>query len=246
MIYTKQPEEAEKIIHEAETKLPPLQAPMALALCCEKMGEMYGSSGNGTEMKKWNDAATKWYKKAEAAQPEDLSIKRRLTEFFLRSKQINEANNYLESIRKQDGGAKNAETAAWANRTLALVLASGTDRTQVSKALTLFEPDGQPVPAGQEGKKHRGDPEDLRVLARVLDMQKTVVHRKRAIEILESLTDQNLATSEDRFLLARLYEVIGDWPKARQKYDELNLRTRNLRDYGNPQSSTTLSRSIHT
>ena len=49
-------------------------------------------------------------------------------------------------------------------------------------------------------------------------MQKTVVHRKRAIEILESLTDQNLATSEDRFLLARLYEVIGDWPKARQKY----------------------------
>ena len=42
MIFTKQPDEAEKIIHEAETKLPPLRAPMALALCCEKMGEMYG------------------------------------------------------------------------------------------------------------------------------------------------------------------------------------------------------------
>ena len=59
------------------------------------MGEMYNGSGNGTEMKKWNDAARNWYKKAEAAQPEDLSIKRRLTEFFLRSKQINEAHNYL-------------------------------------------------------------------------------------------------------------------------------------------------------
>ena len=194
------------------------------------MGEMYSGSGNGTEMKKWNDAARNWYKKAEAAQPEDLSIKRRLTEFFLRSKQINEAHNYLEAIRKQNGGAKSAETAAWANRTLALVLASGTDRTQLNKALTLFEPDGQPVPAGQEGKKRRGDPDDLRVLVRVLDMQKTVVHRKRAIEILESLTDQNLATSEDRFILASLYEVIGDWPKARQKYVELDLRTRNLRD----------------
>ena len=154
--------------------------------------------------------------------------------------------NIWRRYGSKSGGAKNAETTAWANRALALVLASGTDRTQVSKALALFEPDGQPVPAGQEGKKHPGDPEDLRVLARVLDMQKTVVHRKRAIEILESLTDQNLATSEDRFLLARLYEVIGDWPKARQKYDELNLRTRNLRDYGNPQSSTNLSRSIHT
>jgi tetratricopeptide (TPR) repeat protein len=230
LIFTKQPGEAEKIIKEAETKLPPLRAPMALASCCERMGEMYGSSGNGIEMKKWNDAATSWYKKAEAAQPENLSIKRRLTEFFLRSKQIDEAHKYLEAMRKQNGGAKNAETAAWANRALALVLASSTDRTQLSKALTLFEPDGQPVPAGQEGKKRPGDPEDLRVLARVLDVQKTVVQRKRAIEILESLADQNLATSEDRFILAQLYEVIGDWPKARQKYDELNLRTKSRRD----------------
>ena len=61
-------------------------------------------------------------------------------------------------------------------------------------------------------------------------MQKTVVQRKRAIEILETLADQNLATSEDRFLLAHLYEVIGDWPKAREKYESWNLRTRNLRD----------------
>jgi cellulose synthase operon protein C len=230
MIDTKQPDEAEKIIHEAETKLPSLRAPMALAHCCEKMGEMYGSSGNATEMKKWNDAATKWYKKAESAQPEDVVIKRRLTEFLLRSKQIDEAKGYLESIRKQERVAKNTETTAWANRALALVLASGTDRTQVRSALALFEPDGQPVPAGQEGKSRPGDPEDLRVLARVLEMQKTAVQRKRAIEILESLTDQNLVNSEDRFLLAHLYEVIDDWPKARQKYDELDLRTRNLRD----------------
>ena len=100
----------------------------------------------------------------------------------------------------------------------------------MSKALALFEPDGKPVPAGQEGQERSADPEDLRVLARVLDMQKTLVHRKRAIEILETLADKNLATSEDRFLLAHLYEAIGDWPKAREKYRELNLRTRNLRD----------------
>ena len=87
-----------------------------------------------------------------------------------------------------------------------------------------------PFPLARRVKRRPGDPEDLRVLARVLDMQKTVVQRKRAIEILESLTDQNLVNSEDRFLLAHLYDVIGDWPKARQKYDELDLRTRNLRD----------------
>ena len=56
-----------------------------------------------------------------------------------------------------------------------------------------------PYPRVKRGEA--SDPEDLRVLARVLEMQKTLVHRKRAIEILESLTDKNLATSEDRFVL---------------------------------------------
>ena len=37
----KQPAEAEKVIQEAEAKLPPSKAPMALALCCEKMGRAY-------------------------------------------------------------------------------------------------------------------------------------------------------------------------------------------------------------
>ena len=229
LIFTKQPKQAEKAIHEAETKLAPLQAPMALAYCCEKLGQFYDSSGDVAEMKNWNDAAMTWYQKAESAQPDDLSIKRRLTEFFLRTRQINVARTYLEAIRKQEGRAKNAETAAWAKRSLALMLAGGADQTQASKALSLFEQDGKSVPAGQEGKSVE-DPEDLRVLVQVLDMQKTVIHRKRAAEILENLTTRNLATPEDRFSLARLYEALGDWPKARQKYQELTRITRNLKN----------------
>ena len=168
MIITKQPAQAAKVIQEAEVKLPPQRAPMALAWACEKMGEAYSGSGNDAEMKKWNDTARAWYEKARAAQPADLSINRRLAEFFFRSRQIDEAKKCLEVIRHQGGGVKNAETAAWANRTLAWVLANGADRTQVSKALALFEPDGKPVPEGQEGRK-LSDPEDLRVLARVLE-----------------------------------------------------------------------------
>ena len=53
---------------------------------------------------------------------------------------------------------------------------------------------------------------------------------KRAIEILESLIGRNLANADDRFLLARLYEINGDWPKARETYRELNLRTKTTRD----------------
>jgi tetratricopeptide (TPR) repeat protein len=234
MVFTKQMAEAERVIKDAETKLPPSKAPLALALCCEKMGRAYDGIDNA-EMKKWNGAERSWYEKAQAAEPADLSIKRRLTEFFLRTRQTDEAQKYLETIiRRQGGDAKNAETTAWANRELALVLASGTDRAQISKALAIFEPDGKPVPAGQEGKalerKNLRDPEDLRVLARVLDLQRTLVHRKRAIEILETLIDKNLATSEDRLTVAGLYETIGEWQKAQEKYRELNLRTRNVRD----------------
>jgi tetratricopeptide (TPR) repeat protein len=54
------------------------------------------------------------------------------------------------------------------------------------------------------------------------------VSRKRAIEILEKLADKK--TSEDRFLLARLYDETDDWPRAEENYRELNLRTRTIRD----------------
>jgi tetratricopeptide (TPR) repeat protein len=229
LIRAKEPKQAEKVIHEAETKIAPSQAPMAIALCCEKLGQFYEGSGDAAEMKNWNDAAVQWYQKAESAQPDDLLIKRRLTDFFVRTRQINVARTYLEAIKKQEGRARNAETAAWATRSLALILAGGADQAQASKALSLFEKDGKPVPAGQEGQSV-SDPEDLRVLVQVLDMQKTVVHRKRATEILEKLAIRSLATPEDRFALARLYEVLGDWPKARQKYQELTRRTRSLKD----------------
>jgi tetratricopeptide (TPR) repeat protein len=233
VILTKQPVEAENVIKDAQAKLPPSKAPLTLARCWDMLGRAYEGRDNAA-VKRWNDAARSWYEKAQAAQPEDLSIKRRLTEFFIRSKQTDEARKYLEAITKESSGSKNAETTAWAKRALALVLANGADRERLSKALAIFEPNGEPVPAGQEGKilerKNLLDPDDLRVLARVLDLQRTLVHRKRAIEILESLAAKNLATNEDRFSAARLYGAIGDWQKAREKYGELNLRSRNVRD----------------
>ena len=38
-------------------------------------------------MKQWYAEAKGWYEKAKAAHPDDLSIARRLTEFFRRTKQ---------------------------------------------------------------------------------------------------------------------------------------------------------------
>ena len=179
-----------------------------------------GSAYEGTdedETKQWYAKAKGWYEKAQAAHPDDLSIARRLTEFFRQTKQMAEVEAQLNAILKRGSNPQSAETVAWARRTLALTLASSTDPQRVRDALSILEPAGQTA-TGDQGAKALEDPEDLRVLARVLDAQKTIQHRKRAIEVLESLVDKNLANAEDRFLLARLHEISGDWPKAREAY----------------------------
>jgi cellulose synthase operon protein C len=222
MINTKQLPEAEKAIGDAEAKL----GPKALAQCCEWMGQAHESSESAADARKWNDKAMDWYKKAEAAQPADLEVKRSLTGFLLKNKKTEDARKYLNSILEQIGSVKDVKTRAWARRTLAQILAA---EGSLSEALAQFEPDRRPAAAGQEGMT-LDDPEDLRSLARILELRKSPVDCKRAIAILEALVAKNRATSEDRFALAHLYEINDDWPSALQKYRELSLSTKNLQD----------------
>ena len=124
LVFTaKQPQEAEKVIEEAKLKLSASLKPMALAECCEMMGRAYENGPAKADVKKWYDAARKWYEQAESAHDEDLWIKQRLTEFLLRSNQIGEAERYLDAII-QGGGGKSAKTAAWARRVRAEVYAA--------------------------------------------------------------------------------------------------------------------------
>jgi tetratricopeptide (TPR) repeat protein len=216
MVFTRQLVKAEQDVRSAETNLP--QAPLALAQCCDLVGQGYEEANTKDAMKKWYAEAKKWYEKALAAQPDDLSIRYALTEFFRRTKQVSEARSQLDAILKQSPGAKRKDIVAWANRIRALMAASDPNPQEVRKALSYFE-----------GKTDK-DPEDLRALVQVLNAQRTPEHRKRAIEILESLTAKKPANSEDQFLLAQLYELGHDWPKARATYDELSLQLKNPRD----------------
>jgi cellulose synthase operon protein C len=225
MVLTNQPEKAARAIQDAEAMLPQPQAPLALAQCCALMG-LANQAIDEASTKQWYARAKEWYEKAQAAYPDDLSIARRLTDFFLRTKQMGEVEAQLDAILKR---SQSAETVAWARRTLALTLASSTDNQQVRRALSILEQAGQATPGGQ-GAKAFEDPEELRALAQVLEAQKTIEHRKRAIDILESLVGKNPANVDDRFRLARLDEMSGDWPKALEVYRDLILRTKNSHD----------------
>ena len=187
------------------------------------MGRGYQASNAPDQAKKWYDQARQWFVKARAGRkdPNDPTIDRQLAAFFLRTNQIAEAQNQLSEMLRRKDGAGNAATVAWAKRNLALTYIAANPR-QPAKALAVLEEAGR-----QDGA---GEPDDLRILAKVLEAQRTPDHRKRAIEILNTLVNQNLANSEDRLLLAQIEEAAGEWNKARDQYRELILRTNNPRD----------------
>jgi tetratricopeptide (TPR) repeat protein len=219
LVLTKKLDKAAQAIAEAEATLPPAKAPLVLAQCYEMLGRAYEGNDEAKEKASYAEAR-KWYVNAQTAQPDNLTCARQLTDFYVRTRQITEAEAQLAAIRKRGTGPNNAEMVAWATRTLALIGASSTDPKRVRDALSLFGPDGHAAV----------DPDDLRVLARVLEAQKTVGDRKRAIGILQSLVDKKLANVEDHFLLARLYEISGDWLKARERYRALDAGAKTSRD----------------
>jgi tetratricopeptide (TPR) repeat protein len=225
---TKQPAKAAKAIKDAEAQLPESQAPLALAQCCTLLGRSYESSDED-QKKQWYAQAKRWYEKSLAAHPDDLSIARRVTDFFVQTRQMAEVEAHLEAIRNRGSNAQSAEIVAWANRTLARALASSPEPEKVRRALSILTPTSQAAASGP-GAKAIPDPEDLRALAFVLNAQRNVADRKRAIEIVESLVIKNLASPDDRFFLARLHETSGNWPKALDIYRDLILRTKNPRD----------------
>ena len=156
-------------------------------------------------MKRWYDRAKGWYEKAVAAHPDDMMIARRLTEFYVQTKQMNEVEAQLDPILKSAANPKNAEIKAWARRTLARSLASSTDPQRLAdaqrlrRALDILDPTA-PV---NKGKKGLDDPDDLRVLALVLAAHRSEPERKRAIAIIATLEDKKLASAEDLFFLAQ-------------------------------------------
>ena len=229
MILTKQPDKAEQAILDAEKNLPKPQVALTLAQGYELIGRAYETANREDATKKWYGEAREWYQKAQSDHPGDYSILRRQTEFYLRTKQMAEAEALLVDVLKRTAGRSNTDAYAWAKRTLALTYASRPGAERMHKALALFEPGGRTAPDGHEGEA-LADAEDLRILARVLDAQRTPEQLKRAIQILESLIEKNLANNEDRFLLGLLYEKSGDWSKAKEEYRGLNFRTKNARD----------------
>jgi len=224
LVSTKQIEKAERVVVDVEKTVganadAPEKAALAAAQCFDMVGQGHQAAAHEAQAASWYDKAKALYLKAQAAKPDDATLKRTYVEFLLRTNQLVEVETQLTALLNQSDDPKNAQELAWAKRTLALTLVARSelqrDYQQALKALHLF------APPGKADWKRPETPEDLRVLSRVYEAQKIIPYRREAIDVLEKLRDDGQATAEDRFLLARLHGADGDWARAQAEYREL-------------------------
>ncbi len=192
-----QKDKAEALVARAREKLPKDEAALAAAQCYEILGR--------------NERAQGLYEAALAARPKDLLVLRHLARFALRMGKLPQAERHLRTIVALQGKA--GGDTSWARRLLAVVLVAGGDYQQSRQALAVLgildRDQLRDLTAGETA-------EDLRAKALVLASQRTLAHKRRAIEILEGLSGKQ-PQAEDQFMLAQLYEAVGDARRAREQ-----------------------------
>jgi tetratricopeptide (TPR) repeat protein len=206
----KETQAAEKAVAEAASKIPPAQAPVALAQCYEMLG-------------KANEAASQ-YEAALAKAPKDLLLLLRAIEFYVRRGNFAQAEKLLNRIVDESVPAE-PDVVRDARRRLASILVTRGDHVSRQRATQLIEKNLEQSPASLE---------DLRSKALILTSDQKKRSRAEAVAILEKLLkDERLANVKGQpeamtnlrmqtlFLLSQLYATDENWGPANQVLREL-------------------------
>jgi cellulose synthase operon protein C len=190
--------EAESVVAQADKKLDNGKGKDLLVLgqCHELIGNL-------------DRAGSLYEKAASTAQPaETAAVLFQLARLRLRTNQPDKTKDLLHKILSLN--TTSAEQAASARGVLALLTAQegGNQKAEEALALLRVSRDGVAT-AGQVGTDA-----DLRARVLILATQASVPKRRQAIDLLVKLS---VAKPSDMFMLARLYESVGEWTKARNK-----------------------------
>jgi Tfp pilus assembly protein PilF len=185
-------EEALQTIEDAQKKLPIKNHRLAYAQCYEAVGRP--------------EKAEELLKDALSATPTDIPTIRAAAAFAIRTGKPKEAEGLLKQLVEMKHQAP--EEAAAARRLLGLVLASGgSDYEQKHKILADLGYLDQPRDGSVES------PDDKRTRAILLAAQGPRRSREEAIRLLEDISKLQPLTSADQFLLAQLYDSLGNKDK---------------------------------
>ena len=188
-------DDAHEVISEAAAKLPKDEVDLAVGQCYELIGDM--------------DAAEKSFVQARDAAPDDLGMTRALATFYVRTKQQDKAQQELTRlVKSKTAKDSDKEHVAWANRELAIIIASSGNYSDFQRAMAQLGPkDGRArVPLA-----------DKEAMARLLANRPEADSRMEATRILEEIKSETPLRSDAQLILARLYEVTGNWPQCRDE-----------------------------
>jgi predicted Zn-dependent protease len=185
--------QAEALIRELKPEASGQQANLIQAGCYEALGQA--------------DRARELFAVVLKEQPDDPETQARVAGYFLRTNQPAAALPLLRLLR-QAKPTLPEPLASWVRRELAVALASGSEE-QFREALALVDPQ----------RAEGGDAEERQARIRILARRPE--HRAEAIRLQEAAAQQNPISSEDKYLLARLYRAAGEQRKAREQLAEL-------------------------
>jgi tetratricopeptide (TPR) repeat protein len=157
------------------------------------------------------DAAEKHYLAQISATPTDRTAVRGLAMFYITSGEVAKAEQLLTTIiRANPQTTAERRDRQWARRTLALALVSTGDYANGTRAVALIN---------ENIREQPGSAEDLRARALILAVRPG--SRRQSIQDLEDSFARLRPNPAEEFMLARLYELDGNWVKARDRFEGL-------------------------
>ncbi|MGD9645027.1 MAG: tetratricopeptide repeat protein, partial [Pirellulales bacterium] len=203
LVERERPDEARELLPNIEKHVAEKSRPLVLAQCRELVGNVA--------------EAEKLYQQAEAAEPDNLLIKRELGSFYARSKNAEALNKILNEISDRGQLARNSGGLSpedrphvlWANRMLVTLAAQQGTAKAINDALALLERN-----ADADGKL---DLDDQSIKAGLLARLGDPGSRQIAINILRELVAADPARVADRFQLAKLLDRDERWAECKEE-----------------------------
>jgi tetratricopeptide (TPR) repeat protein len=201
---TQQPAAAGATVREAEATLPKEWVPLARAECCAALGQLA--------------QAEAMYQDAINATPDNVAVRRSAATFYLNQGRLADAEPHLRRLIQLQ--RHTPDEAARARRVLAFLLAASGNRQQSAEAMELLG-------LSTTDDAHSSTDmttltlDDRRARAEVLALQPLRSQRRRAIQILEQIAEDEFLTASDLYLLGQLYDADGDWSRSRAYLQKL-------------------------
>ncbi|MCS7306463.1 MAG: tetratricopeptide repeat protein [Thermoguttaceae bacterium] len=199
------PSEAEKLLRQAQVQLPQDQAPLFLAHAYELIGQPV--------------RAAEQYELLLQSRPNEIDLLDRAAAFYFRTGQLEKAAKTLNELLElaQKDPKKYQAQILGARRALARTLAAMGDYRRHLHALRLVD---------ENIHQEKDSLVDLQLKALILAKRPERAAQQQAIEILETVQKQlqikgQRLSPEEQFLLAQLYDSVGQWTMAREQMLDL-------------------------